>query len=225
MRLRDAAFALAFLAAPAAVAHADTMLELSAAGAVEAKPDELRAALTASAAAANAAAAQSQVNDAVTRALAAAKTAPAVTASTDAYSVWHETDPKDVWRASQGVALRSKDGGALLGLVGTLQAQGLAVNDLGWQLTTEARDAAYAQAMAKAIAALEVRGRVVARLLHLTFIGFQRMSVGEDGGSARPMPMMRMMATAAPSGPPNAQADSQTVTATVSGTARLITGE
>ena len=57
MRLRDAAFALAFLAAPA-VAHADTMLELSAAGAVEAKPDELRAALTASAAAANAAAAQ-----------------------------------------------------------------------------------------------------------------------------------------------------------------------
>jgi uncharacterized protein YggE len=224
MRFRDAAFAIVLLSAPA-LAHADTMLNLSATGAVEAKPDELRAALTASATAANAAAAQSQVNDAVARALGASKAIPSVTASTDAYSVWHETDPKDVWRANQSVALRSKDGGALLGLVGVLQAQGLAVNDLGWQLTTAARDAAYAQAMEEAIAALEVRGRAVAKLLHLTFIGFERMSVGEDGGGVRPMPMMRMMATAAPAGPPNAQADSQTVTATVSGTARLITGD
>ena len=48
------------------------------------------------------AAAQTQVNDLVAKALGAAKNLAAVTASTTTYSVWHETDPQDVWHASQG---------------------------------------------------------------------------------------------------------------------------
>ena len=97
-------------------AHADTILRLSVTGTVTAMPDELVAQLTANADAATAGAAQQQVNQMVEAALGDAKGLTAVTASTTQYSVWHETDPKDIWHASQGIALRSHDGGGLLTL-------------------------------------------------------------------------------------------------------------
>ena len=95
----------------------------------------------------------------VETALSAAKGLTAVTASTTQYSVWHETDPKDVWHANQGMVLRSRDGGGLLTLVGTLQQDGLAVGDLGWQLSPAAAETRYEQALRKAVDLLtEPRG-------------------------------------------------------------------
>jgi uncharacterized protein YggE len=211
---------LACLAAPA-MAQAETRLNLSASGSVDVTPDELRASLTAAASAATAAEAQAQVNGAVAKALAAAKSVPSVIAGTDAYSVWQETDPKDIWRASQVVALHGRDSEALLSLIGALQDQGLAVNDLGWQVSPALEEATYEQAMAKGVSALGARARWVAQLLHLTFIGFDSVTVGEPAGAMRPMPALRMMAVAkAPE--PNATSDRQTVAATVTGVARLI---
>jgi predicted secreted protein len=210
------------LAAPAA--RADTILRLSVTATVTAMPDELVAQLTANADAATAGAAQQQVNQMVEAALGAAKPLSAVTASTTQYSVWHETDPKDIWHASQGIALRSHDGGGLLTLIGTLQQQGLAVGDLGWQLSPALSEKTYEQAIAKAIDLLTARADAVASLLHLTTTGFRSVSVGEDGGGPpQPVGMMRMMAmapTAAP--PPSAKADAVTVSATVSGEAELV---
>jgi predicted secreted protein len=188
MRPAAVILALACLAAPAA--RADTILHLSVTASVTTMPDELAAQLTANADAPTAGAAQQQVNQMVDKALGTAKGLTAVTASTTQYSVWHETDPKDVWHASQGVALRSTDGGRLLTLVGQLQQDGLAVGDLRWQLSPAASE-----------------------------------TVGEDGGPPAPMGMMRMMAVApaAASPPPSAQADVVTVSATVSGEAKLVT--
>jgi predicted secreted protein len=210
------------LAAPAA--RADTILRLSVTATVTAMPDELVAQLTANADAATAGAAQRQVNEMVEAALGAAKPLSAVTASTTQYSVWHETDPKDIWHASQGIALRSHDGGGLLTLIGTLQQQGLAVGDLGWQLSPALSEKTYEQAIAKAIDLLTQRATTVAALLHLTATGFRSVSVGEDAGRPpQPVGMMRMMAmapTAAP--PPSARADAVMVSATVSGEARLV---
>jgi predicted secreted protein len=213
---------LACLAAPAA--RADTILHLSVTATVTTMPDELAAQLTANADAATAGAAQQQVNQMVETALGAAKGLTAVTASTTQYSVWHETDPKDVWHASQGVALRSTDGGALLTLVGTLQQDGLAVGNLGWQLSPTAAERSYEEAMGHAVDLLSARAATVAGLLHLTLQGFQSVTVGEDDGSPmRPLGQVRMMSmapSAAP--PPAAQADVVTVSATVSGDARLL---
>jgi predicted secreted protein len=211
---------LACLAAPAA--RADTILHLSVTASVTTMPDELAAQLTANADAPSAGAAQARVNQMVETALGAAKGLAAVTASTTQYSVWHETDPKDIWHASQGVALRSTDGGGLLTLVGTLQQDGLAVGDLGWQLSPTAAEKGYEQAMSRAVDLLTERAETVAGLLHLTLRGFRSVTVGEDGGSpAQPVGLMRMMTVAA-AVPPSARADGVTVSATVSGDARLV---
>jgi uncharacterized protein YggE len=213
---------VACLASPAA--RADTLLRLTVTATVTAMPDELVAQLTANADAPTAGAAQQQVNQMVETALGKTKPLNAVTASTTQYSVWHETDPRDIWHASQGLALRSRDGGGLLTLIGTLQQQGLAVGDLSWQLSPALSEKAYEQAIAKAIDLLTARADTVASLLHLTMTGFRSVSVGEDGGGPpQPVGMLRMMAmapTATP--PPSAKADAVTVSATVSGEAELV---
>ncbi|MBW4022369.1 MAG: SIMPL domain-containing protein [Proteobacteria bacterium] len=226
MKRLAALFGAGVLGAPllaAVPARADTLLHLSVTASVTTMPDELVAQLTASADAPTAAAAQQQVNRLVAGALSAAKPVSAVTASTAQYSVWHETDPKDVWHASQGVALRSHDGGGLLALVGALQTDGLAVGGLGWQLSPQESEKAYEQAISKAIDLLTARARTVAGLLHLTMRGFRSVTVGEDGGAApRPLGVMRMMAAApAKVAPPSAEADVVTTSATVSGEAKL----
>ena len=221
MRRAAGIVALACLAAPAA--WADTILHLSVTASVTTMPDELVAQLTANADAPTPGAAQARVNQMVETALGAAKGLTAVTASTTQYSVWHETDPKDVWHASQGVALRSRDGGGLLTLVGTLQQDGLAIGDLGWQLSPAVAEKSYEQAMGRAVDLLTERAGTVASLLHLTLHGFQTLTVGQDGGPPAPLGMMRMMAEPlAAAAPPSAKADVVTVSATVSGNARLV---
>jgi predicted secreted protein len=207
-------------------ARADTVLHLSVTATVTVMPDELAAQLTASADAPTAGAAQQAVNAMVERALGEAKPLAAVTASTTQYSVWHETNPKDIWHASQGIALRSPDGGGLLTLIGTLQQDGLAVSDLGWQLSPALSEKTYEQAIARAIDLLTARADTVAGLLHLTMAGFRSVTVGEDVGSApRPMGMMRAMAATPPNAKANANAEVATVSATVSGEAELVTAQ
>lgn len=217
------ALLMAGLFAGATAAQADTKLKLTVTASVSVMPDELVAQLTAQADAASAGAAQAQVNDMVAKALATAKGLSGVTASTTAYSVWHQTDPKDLWHASQGIALRAHDGAGLLALVGELQTAGLAVGDLSWQLSPTLAEKSYEQAMAKAIDKLTAQAGVVATLMHLQAHGFSSVTVGDDGPPPGPRPMMRMMTAAAPEAKtlPSAQAEEQTVSATVSGEARL----
>jgi predicted secreted protein len=143
----------------AAAARADTVLNLTVTADVTVMPDELVAQLTAQADAPSAGDAQAQVNAMIAKALEAAKPLQAVTASTTTYSVWHQTDPKDVWHASQGMALRSHDGAGLLTLIGQLQTEGLAVGDLSWQLSPALAEKSDEQAMAKAIGKLTERAR------------------------------------------------------------------
>ena len=222
--MRGAALVALLACIAAQPAHADTILHLTVTAHVTVMPDELVAQLTADADAPTAGAAQARVNQMVETALGAAKGLTAVTASTTQYSVWHETDPKNVWHASQGVALRSPDGGALLTLVGTLQQDGLAVGNLGWQLSPAVSEKSYEQALGRAVDLLSARAKTVAGLLHLTLQGFQSVTVGEDGGPpARPLGELRMMTMAANGAPPpSAQADAVTVSASVSGDARLL---
>lgn len=223
LALAGAAFLATGLLAAAPAARADTLLHLTVTADVTAMPDELQADLSAEVQAASAGAAQAAVNAMIGQALEAAKSVPAVTASTTSYSVWHQTDPKDVWQARQGLSLHAHDGAALLALVGRLQQAGFATGNLAWQLSPALAEKTYEQAMAKAVEKLKARGQAAAALLGLTMHGFRSVTLGDGAAPPGPRPMLRMMAAASPMAapPPQAVAETITVSATVSGEARL----
>lgn len=190
------------------------------------QPDELAADLTAEASAATPQDAQARVNAAITAALATARGTQGVTVATGPYSVWQVREPHPgqsaapatvVWQASQVVTLRSADGGAMLALVGRLQAQGLAVQRLGWQVSDAASRRAGDEARRQALGALRGRAEAAAKLLGLHFEEFRSVDLNPTNA---PGPMPRaMMAAAMPV--PNAMAEAVLVSATVTAEAAL----
>ena len=216
MRCRDLLLLLALAVAPLSAAWADnTTLSLSETATVMAPPDELAATLRAEAVASTAAGAQKQVNAAMDDALTQARAAAGVVAGTGDYGVSRDTGAKpERWQASQTLSLHGKDGAVLLALVGALQAKGLAIGDLHWQLSDETARKAQAEAMRRAISALRARAEEAAGLLDLRFVQF--VSVRLDTPPAV-RPMVRSMAAAAPAAatPPSAVAEDVPVSATV----------
>ncbi len=190
------------------------------------QPDELAADLTAEASAATPQNAQARVNAAITAALATARGTQGVTVATGPYSVWQVREPHPgqsaapatvVWQASQVVTLRSADGGAMLALVGRLQAQGLAVQRLGWQVSDAASRRAADEARRQALGALRGRAEAAAKLLGLHFEEFRSVDLNP---TSAPGPTPRaMMAAAMPV--PNAMAEAVPVSATVTAEAAL----
>ncbi len=212
-----ASFALALLVA-ALPARAATILHLSSSATVKVMPDELQATLAAEIGAATPVEAQAAVNALVSRALVQVRAVSAVTASTGSYSVWHISDPHPEWRASQTIALSATDGPALLGLVGTLQADGLAVSSLAWNLKEETATGAYEKAEMMALAGLKAKAERAAKLLGMHFAGFRAVWLTPPEGPS-PRPMAMMAARAMPE--PNAVPGETSVTATVTAEARL----
>ena len=211
---------LALLAQPAAAA---TVLHLSETGRVMVQPDQLTAALSLDATAATPVAAQAQVNGGIGKALDQAKAVAGITATTGFYRVWQQPKPANEWHASQQIELKQKGNGeALLKLVATLQGQGLAMNQLGWQVSPEAARKAHDEAVHMALAALRGRAEEAAAVLGLRFISFRQVDL--DPGRASPVPVpraMAMMATAEAMPAPSAQADEVVIEATISADADL----
>lgn len=194
--------ALAQAPAPAAAASqlAETVLHLSETAQVTRAPDEIQATLRAEARGANAAAVQAQVNRAIQAALGKAQAVSALRASTGGY--WtHRTEENRQWVASQGLSLRGREAGPLLELTGTLQADGLALAELGWSLSDAAEKVAKQEAGRLAIAALRQRAQDVAQQLGLRVAGIRSLRLDTP---ERPMP--RLMAARASSAPAPAAA-------------------
>ncbi len=151
---------LALLAA--APARADTLLHLGETATVMVAPDELAATLRIEIVTTAADEAQNRVNAVIRDALALARTNSAITVSTGGYSVWRvdptPPDRAEKWRASQNLILSSKDGPALLTLVGDLQQKGMIVGNLGWRLSRDSFRKARQEATRQALAGL--RGRI-----------------------------------------------------------------
>ncbi len=199
-------------------ALADTILHLSETATVQASPDELTGTLRAETTAPTAAEAQARVNTEMAAALTRARQVAGVTASTGAYAVWqpepaHQSGASGgaaQWRASQSLELSSHGGQTLLGLVGKLQQQGLAVGQLAWQLSQPASEAAHQRALRDALSRLRLRAEEAAGLLDLRFGSFKEVRLGPS-----PVPVFphAMMAAAAPT--PNAEAGPVDVSATV----------
>ncbi|MBW4089966.1 MAG: SIMPL domain-containing protein [Proteobacteria bacterium] len=210
-------------ASPPAAPAADTVLSLSATAAVSVPPDVLTANLRASAEAPGAERAQAEVNRAIATALAAARAVPGVQATTAGYATWQRPPGSPgggAWQASQGLVLTSHDGPALLGLLGRLQAQGLAVDQLGWGLSAAARQAARDRATDAALGRLRGRAMAAARVLGLRFGSFRMVRLGA-APEIGPRPMFATaMRAGAP--PPSAVATDVAVSATVSADVLLL---
>jgi len=208
-------------------AWADTLLRLADTETVTVAPDELAASLRAEASSASPADAQQRVNAAMAHALSRAHSVAGITVSTGAYSVWHvgptPKDSSERWQASQSLELTSHDSVALLTLVGALQHDGLAIGELGWQLSRDAQRKAHDEATRQALAALQGKAQDAAELLHLRFGSFKEVRLD----SANPMPIPRFapaMATmaAAAATPPSAVATDVPVSATAEADAILL---
>jgi uncharacterized protein YggE len=110
----------------------------------------------------------------------------------------------------------------MLALVGALQGQGMAVQQLAWQLSPAARRKAEREATAKALKTLAARATEAAGLLGLRFVEFREVRLDGTRPAPRPMPMMMAApASARTAPPPVAETEDVTVTASVGADAVL----
>ncbi len=206
--------------------HAETLLHLGETATVMAAPDELAATLRAEAVSPSASTAQSQVNALVADGLAKAAATTGIVASTGGYGVWRTgptpTDRAERWQAGQSINLSSRDGAALLTLIGELQRKGFALSNLNWRLSRDAERQARQTATRQALSALRGRTEEAAGLLDLRFVRFKDVRLD----SAQPQPVFRggapiMMTAAAPAAPPSAVSEDIAVNASVEADAIL----
>jgi uncharacterized protein YggE len=180
-------------------------------------PSELVADLGAVASAASAVGAERRVNEEMASAKKLAAGTPGVSAAFRGYTTsFVEAAGKPAhWIASETLEIRGQSGETVLGLVGRLQASGLAVGELEWRVAPEAAEAARRAATLAALKALRTEAAEAAGALGLAVQGYRSISL--SGPVAMPLrthPVLRAMATAMP--PPQASAEQQQISATVS---------
>jgi len=195
---RRALFALALLLPLPALAQSpsETRLRLSESGSVAVAPDELTAALRIEIRASTAAEAQEQVNRSAAAALATIRAVP-VQVTTGRYAAHTDREKQEVV-ATQSFNLKGAQGEAMLALIGRLQAEGLLLAGITWQLSEATARTASDEATRLAIRAVQERGASIARDLGLRVFALRDLYV-EAAPDARPVAMMAARAATAPS--------------------------
>ncbi len=216
---------------PAAVPRAAdepvrTKLALSASATREVEQDALVGVLSAHGEAPSARAAQATVNRTMTAAIEKARAVASVRAASGGYRVYQERDRDGRptgWVAEQDLRLTSRQAAALLELVGALQADGLHVNGLTYELSAEARRALEDELVVEAIQTLRARADRVATSMAMRVEAIETLQVGAVPGEPPIRPMFRAsVAEAAPAPPPVALPDLETVSASVSAELLLV---
>jgi uncharacterized protein len=191
------------------------VVHLSAAGSVQTPPDLLVADLVAQATLPSAAAAQRRVNALMADGMGAAHDVPGIDARAIGYSVGPTDDKRTAWAAQQTLELRGTDGPGLLDLAGKLQARGLVMASLAWQISPALRRKAHDEATTEALKELMARVKAAAATLGLQVDHVQDVRL--DGPNDQPRPPFPMMAMAGGAMPaPQATAAPEEVTAEVS---------
>ncbi|MGE0386599.1 MAG: SIMPL domain-containing protein [Gammaproteobacteria bacterium] len=170
---------------------------------------------------------QAEVADGVNTAMRAALDVAKATATVKVQTLGYSTSPvynrESVvgWRARQSLRLESRDHAALTALVGRLQ-DSLAVESIGYGISTDARQGVEDRLIASALAAFRKRADLIAREMGRRSYRIVRADVGTSGYQP-PMPLraMAMRADVASVAPPAVEAGSQAVAVTVSGTIEL----
>jgi predicted secreted protein len=228
---RIVAVAAGGLAAGAANLHAQVPAALSqpavtvsASSTVTVQNDRLQAWLRTEAESANPAAAASQVNTAIAKALASAKAYPAVKVATAGYSTQQVSDKQkpNRWRVVQTLSLDSGDFTAAASLISRLQDDdGLLLSGMGFSLADKTRRDAEDSVTQQAIKSWQARAQQATN--GLGFAGWHpgRVTV-QTGDGGRVYPMMRAQAMSSGGSAPVAiEAGTTDVSVTVSGEAIL----
>jgi predicted secreted protein len=187
--------------------------------------DRLQAWLRAEAENANPAAAASQVNTAIAKALADAKAYPAIKVATAGYSTQQVSDKQkpNRWRVVQSLSLDSGDFTAAATLISRLQDDdGLLLSGMAFSLADKTRRDAEDSVTQQAIKSWQARVQQAA--LGLGFAGWRPGHVTVqtgDGGRAFPMMRAQAMASSVGSAPVAIEAGTTDVSVTVSGEAIL----
>jgi uncharacterized protein len=202
--------------APASSGPPTTVLHLSETAERAVPRDRLRVVLAAEATNRDAAKLQAEINRRMSAALARVKAEPDVEAATEGYSVYQEHNGKTppLWHGSQSLSLRGKDFGDVLGLVGTLQQEGLVVTGLAPELSSEARKAVEDELTDTALARLRRRAEHIASGLGAKIASYRDLRIGNAG--VPPVPFYAMARAAAAPAAPVAEPGTATVSVTVS---------
>ena len=223
--------AVAHAAPPPQAEPPPTRLELSADASSELQRTVLTATLVAAAEGQDPAAVQGSVNDAMTRALAAARQRSAIKATNGTYAIRPEEQAPDRsadaatrrYRAEQSLVLSADDAAAVLDLVGRLQAMGLEVRGLDYVLPPAAVESARRRLLDDALHELRALADRAATAMGMRLGAWEEIRVEPDSSTSSPPTFRAMLVERAPAVPPPvAAAGSERVTLTVSGTALLV---
>ncbi len=201
-------------------AAAETTLHLDQQAQKVVSRDRLRADLRVEASGSDSRAVQDDVNRRMASALAKARKSGAVTVQSGGYTVYRDASSKsaEVWRASQGLTLVSKDFDAVLKLSGELQSDGLVMSGLRFFLAPESLRAAQSELSSQALMALRERAGELAADLGMSVVTYKDISVGnamEAFDGVRPMMMRAKAAPLAEVAPPEAEAGDSTISLSV----------
>jgi uncharacterized protein len=193
-----------------------TRLHLQESASREVEQNVLVATVQAHAEAAAPAEAQAAVNEAVAAAVDRVRAEAGIRAATGSYSVYQRRDRDDRpvgWTAQQDLRLTSQDPAALLELAGSLQAMGLNLIGLGWQIDDETRRKVQRELTLAAIATLRERAQAIAASIEMRVANIDTLRVG--GAMQGPRPMMMRAEAMADAPPPTALPDLETIEAHV----------
>jgi predicted secreted protein len=196
-------------------ASAPTVLHLSQSAERRITRDLLHADLRAEGKGADPRTVEAAINGTMAKALTEAKRVPGIEVSTGGYSVYRDNASSD-WTGSQSLFLSGTDSAALLSLAGTLQADGLAMSNLTYEVAPATVRGAESALTAEALAELGERAAAVAQQLNLSVLGYRNLTVGNAETAGGPMPRFAAVATSAAMPAPVAAPGEGTVRVTVS---------
>jgi len=168
------------------------------------------------------------VNEALARAFAEAKTVPTVIASNGGYSTFPRYDSRGVssgpgtrtgWQVRAEIILKSKDFNALGDLVGRL-SQNLQITRSGFEISAELKDREGKLLLDRGARAFQERAAAAARAFGYSGYAIKQVTIGSAGqtGGIRPMAFESRAAATAPLPVESGQV---TLTLTVNGSVQL----
>lgn len=163
-------------------------------------PDQLRVEMRVEESGADPRDVQSAINRHMAAALETARQVAGVEVETGDYALFQEGPPNAPprWRGGQSLILVGKDAQGLLKLTGELQAGGLVMSSLTYQVSPEMLRGAERDLTAEALAALDRRAAMIAEQLHLAVLGYRDLTAGNAATGVRPVLYGAAMKTAAP---------------------------
>lgn len=155
------------------------------------------------------------INRTMAKALADAKQVPGIEVATGGYNVYRENQSSE-WIGHQSLFLSGSDSGALLSLAGTLQADGLVMSNLVYEVAPATVRGAENMLTSEALSSLGQRAAAIGQQLHLSVLGYRNLTVGNAETQGAPMPRFAATAAASPMPAPAAAPGEGTVRVTVS---------